>query len=281
MVRREIAGRRVLITGASSGIGAAIARALVASGATVTLTARRAERLESLAQQIRQPPDSRHHAAALVPESDARSESDNVFVFPGDITSPGHREALLEFAIESMGGLDTLVNNAGTGAIGRFLAAGEDRLRDIMEVNFFSVTEMIRLAAPALQSSGDGVIVNIGSVLGHRAMPSKSEYCASKFAIHGFTDALRAELAGAKPPIDVLLISPSTTESEFFDQLIENDGSSRRNPYGMPADIVARKTLQAIKKGKYELILSPGGKVLVWMDRLSPALAGWIARRIG
>jgi len=264
MARRKIAGRRVLITGASSGIGAALARALVSEGAIVTLTARRKDRLD-----------------ALLYELNTAGSSEVAFALVGDITDADHRSALIQFANEKMGGLDTLVNNAGTGAIGPFLEADESRLRKIMEVNFFAVTELIRTAASTLQANDDPVIVNIGSVLGHRAMPSKSEYCASKFAVHGFTDALRAELNGTESPIDVILVSPSTTKSEFFDQLIENDGSSTKNPYGMTADQVALKTIGAIERGKYEVILSASGKLLVWLDRLSPALAGWIARKIG
>lgn len=264
MARRNMAGRRVLVTGASSGIGAALARALVADGAIVTLTARRKDRLD-----------------ALFYELNTAGSAEVVFALAGDITDAEHRAALIPFAIEKMGGLDTLINNAGTGAIGSFLEADESRLRKIMEVNFFAATELIRSAAPALQASDDPVIVNVGSVLGHRAMPGKSEYCASKFALHGFTDALRAELTGAEKPIDVILVSPSTTKSEFFDQLIENDGSSTKNPYGMTTDQVARKTINAIERGRYEVILSASGKLLVWLDRLSPALAGWIARKFG
>lgn len=264
MTRRDISGRRVLITGASSGIGAALARELVAQGANVVLTARRKERLDALVYEL------------------SSSEENCAFALAGDITSAEHRAALLEFAIESMGGLNTIINNAGTGAIGPFLNAGEERLRKIMEVNFFAATELIRASAEILRASDDGVIVNIGSVLGHRAMPGKSEYSASKFAVHGFTDALRSELTtGDENSIDVILVSPSTTKSEFFDQLIENDGSSTKNPYGMTAEQVAKRTVQAIRRGKYEVILSASGKLLVWLDRLLPALAGWIARKFG
>lgn len=263
MARRDIAGRRVLVTGASSGIGAALATELVAQGALVTLTARRKDRLDALAEEL-------------------RAAGGEVWSLAGDLTSGEHRAALVEFADEQMGGLDTIVNNAGTGAIGPFLAAGESRLRKIMEVNFFAAAELIRVSAGSLVASGDGVIVNIGSVLGHRAMPSKSEYCASKFAMHGLTDALRAELTTGGPgSLDVILVSPSTTKSEFFDRLLENDGSAAKNPYGMTAEQVAIKVVHAIRRGKYEVILSAGGKFLVWLDRLSPALAGWFVKRFG
>src|SRR5205085_10807559 len=132
------------------------------------------------------------------------------------------------------------INNAGIGAVGPFEDAGEERLRRVMEVDFFAPAELIRGALPLLKGGHHPIIVNIGSVLGHRAVPGKSEYCASKFALHGFSDALRAELA--PQGIDVLLVSPSTTVSEFFD-VATRQGDGLRGPFGaMPAETVARRT---------------------------------------
>jgi len=119
--------------------------------------------------------------------------------------------------------------------------------------------------------------VNVSSVLGHRAVPDKSEYCASKFALHGFSDSLRAELVPRG--IDVLLISPSTTSSEFFDSAL---GTSNQNHYrfgAMSAESVARRAASAIAAGRHEIILSAGGKLLVWLDRLCPPLADWLVSR--
>ena len=106
----------------------------------------------------------------------------------------------------------------------RLSQAGEERLRRVMEVNFFAPVELIRSAIPLLREGKRPLIVNISSVFGHRAVPRKSEYCASKFALHGFSDALRAELA--REGIDVLLVSPSTTQSEFFDMVLEHESPS-------------------------------------------------------
>ncbi len=93
------------------------------------------------------------------------------------------------------GQVDLLVNNAGVGAIGPFADASADRMRSVMEVNFFAPVELTRSLLPSLRRGRASVICNISSVLGHRAVPNKSEYCASKFALHGWSDALRAELA--------------------------------------------------------------------------------------
>ena len=121
----------------------------------------------------------------------------------------------------------------------------------------------------------------MGSVLGHRAVPRKSEYCASKFALHGFSDALRAELTPLG--IHVLLVSPSTTHSEFFDRSRKSLEATVHQPAvrarAMPASMVARRTIQAMRTGRHEIILPATGKLLVWLDRLWPALADRLVAR--
>ena len=124
------------------------------------------------------------------------------------------------------------------------------------------------------------MIVNMSSVLAHRAVPLKSEYCASKFALHGFSDSIRAELS--RSGVGLLLVSPSTTDSEFFDQAIEDNTKKNWKIRGaMPPDKVAAKTIRAIKRGKHEVILSHGGRFLVWMDRLMPGIVDWIMAKYG
>jgi short-subunit dehydrogenase len=171
------------------------------------------------------------------------------------------------------------VNNAGIGGLGPFSAADEQRLRQIMEVNFFAPAEFIREALPSLRQGRQPIIVNISSVLGHRAVPGKSEYCASKFALHGLSDALRAELR--REGIDVLLVSPSTTQSEFFDRAL-GTRSMRQGRFGkLSADKVARRVAGAMRTGRHEIILSAGGRMLVWLDRLCPPLADWLVAHFG
>jgi short-subunit dehydrogenase len=147
-----------------------------------------------------------------------------------------------------------------------------------MEVDFFAPVELIRRALPLLKAGRKPIIVNLGSVLGHRAVPDKSEYCAAKFALHGFSDALRAEL---KPDgIDLLLVSPSTTRTEFFESVLEKNSNRREGAFGSAsAHSVARSTIRAIQRGKHEVILSCGGKLLVWFDRLLPTVANRVLAR--
>jgi short-subunit dehydrogenase len=260
MVFRRLVDRRVLLTGASSGIGEALARQLAAGGARLLLTARRQERLERLARELRE-------------------LGGGVWYCVGDISDPPIRHQLIRIAQERWGGLDLLINNAGLGAVGPFQNAHEDRLRHIMEVNFFAPAELIRLAIPLLKRGNEPLIVNIGSVLGHVAMPKKSEYCASKFALRGLTNALRIELMSEG--IDVLLVSPNTTRSEFFDSLLEQQGEVARNRWSMSTEDVARRVVKAIRRGRKQLILTTAGRGLVRLESLWPSLVRRLQARLG
>lgn len=261
MPRRPISGLRTIVTGATSGIGWELASELVRQGARVVVTGRRRERLAALADEVNNP--------------------DGLKTFCGDVTVAADRNGALDLAQQAFGGLDALVNNAGIGALGRFDEADEERLRRVFEVNLFAPAEFIREALPLLEKGQLPLIVNVGSVLGHRAVPEKSEYCASKFALHGLTDALRIELAPRG--IDVLLVSPSTTQTEFFDSASGASGQADSAfKFGaMSAETVARRIVRAMAIGRRETILSAGGKALVWLDRLCPPLAEWVIRRWG
>lgn len=253
MATRRLQNARVLLTGASAGIGRELALRLAAKKSQLVLTARRDDRLEELADEIEKTHGTKPNWIA------------------GDITDSDHRQSLLEACQSELGGLDVLINNAGVGAIGTFENASADRLRKVMEVNFFAPVELTRAALPLLREGNRPIIVNVSSVLGHRAVPKKSEYCASKFAIHGFSDALRAELSSTG--IDVLLASPSTTKTEFFENALEKE---EELPWlalgGQNPRTVARSIVRAIGWGRHEIILTPGGKLLVWLDRLCPPL---------
>lgn len=260
-MRRSLAGLRTIVTGASSGIGWHLALLLAARGAKVVAFARRRERLEEL-------------------ECLAEQRGQSILSVAGDVTKAEDRRAVLDCVQSHLGGLDCLINNAGSGALGNFDEAGPERLRQMMEVNFFAPAEFMREALPLLRDSGRAIIVNVGSVLGHRAVPGKSEYCASKFALHGLSDSVRAELAQDR--IDVLLISPSTTASEFF--TVASGDRDRRPKLGgkaMMPEAVARRIAGAMQSGKHEIILTAGGNFLVWLDRLCPPLADYLVARFG
>jgi short-subunit dehydrogenase len=260
-VKRSIAGSRSLVTGASGGIGRAMALELARQGSSVVLVARRAAALEQLIAEIR--------------SAGGRAE-----LVVGDITNPAVRRAALDCARESFGGLDILVNNAGRGAMGRFADASAGRLREVFELNFFAAAEMVRESLPMLQQGRQPIVVNIGSILGHRATPRNSEYCASKFALRGLTESLRAELG--QIGIDVLLVSPGTTESEFYEHVI-NPAEKQPWPEQKPlrADKVAKAVVRAIRLGKREIIPNFRGRLLVWLNRLAPWAVDRLMRRYG
>ena len=259
IARRTIKDCRAIVTGASSGIGRELSLELARQGARLVVTARREDRLQELCDEIRQ-------------------LGGEAWPVAGDITDSEHRQRVVDEVQDRYGGLDALVNNAGISAIGMFADARADRLRQIMEVNFFSAVEMTRLALPLLRKGIRPIIVNVSSVLGHRALPKKTEYCASKFALHGFSDSLRAELV--KEKIDVLLVCPGSTSTELFDVVIEKTEELNWERWSkMPAKKVAQKTVRAMRKGKQEIIMSKMGKFIVCLDRAIPRLANrWIAK---
>jgi short-subunit dehydrogenase len=259
MTKRAIAGSRAIVTGASGGIGCAIALELARQGADLVLVARRTDKLQVVAGEVR----SLGRRAELV---------------VGDVTDAATRSTAIHRAASALGGLDILVNNAGIGALGPFEQAAPERLRRIMEVNFFALAEMTRAAIPLLWQGGRPVIVNVGSILGQRGVPQSSEYCASKFAVEGFSQSLRAELAPAG--IDVLLVSPASTESEFFEHLIDEQGAiAFRSRRPASPEQVARQVVRAIGRGQQTLYPTWSAQFVHWLQRLSPSLMNRIVAR--
>jgi len=256
----QVDGAVAIVTGASSGIGWHLCRQLCQRGAVVVAVARREQRLLQLREEL-------------------ASGGDRFHFVVGDVTDAAVRGRAIELANRvGDGRLDLIVNNAGIGAIGPFELASEERLRRIMEVNFFAPCEWTRMALPLLRRGRNSVICNVSSVLGHRAVPDKSEYCASKFALHGWSDSLRAELASSG--IQVTLVSPSTTSSEFFDSVIDTQAGVKSKSVGSwTPERVARSTLAAIVARRSEVILSLGGKALVYADRIAPTLVNFAVQK--
>jgi short-subunit dehydrogenase len=259
MSKRTLQGQRVIVTGASSGIGRELTLQLCDRGAKVLATARRADRLVQL-------------------QTECIGRLGQVEIVVGDLTCAEHRSKLVERVQHSLGGLDILVNNAGAGAIGPFGDATSDRLRKVMEIDFFAPVELTRLCLPLLEKGNRPAILNIGSVLSHRAVPNKSEYCAAKFAQRGWAESLRVELASKK--IEVLMLSPSTTQSEFLNALLETPiGTKSKSLGSMSAKQVASRAIRVLERSKREMILSLGGHVLVWAGRLFPRITDRILGR--
>ena len=260
MARRQLAGLRVLVTGASQGIGRALCVSAAKRGCRVLAAARSKELLDQLAAEVRQAGGTIETVAA-------------------DVTSPADRQAMLDAALRHFGGLDVLVNNAGIGATGHFMESKPETLRQIFEVNFFGLAETIRTFLPTLRQGTTPAIVNISSIVGRRALPARGLYAASKFAVAGFSEAIRAELS--KDGIDVVVVNPGLTQTNFSQNLLE---ASARMKYdhlrGMTSEQVAEATLDAVAAGKAEITLTFRGKMLVLFTRVAPGLVDLIARRI-
>ncbi len=258
---RELRGRRFLITGATGGIGRSLAEQLAQSGGRLALAARSQAALDELAIRLRQTGTEAHTIA-------------------GDITIEADRQRLLATAVERLGGLDVLVNNAGIAAWGHFASSTEDVLRQIMEVNFFAPVELIRQAIPVLERGQQPAVVNVASMCGRRGMPAWPEYSASKFALCGMSEALRGELV--RFGIDLLLIVPGLTKTDLQKKMLRNDGKAKiEYDKGMPPEQVAGRIVQAIQRGGFETVIGSDAKWMLRFNRLFPRLLDWlIGRRI-
>ena len=249
----------MLITGASQGIGKALAQLAAARGVKVLAAARSAELLAELATEV-------------------RTQGGTLETVQADVTDSADRQKMVEAARTHFGGLDILVNNAGIGATGHYVDAGPERMRKIMEVNFFGLTETTRVFLPMLKKGNRPALVNISSIAGKRGIPARSEYSASKFAVQGFSDALRAELA--KDGVDVLVICPGFTATNFSQNMIEQKALIQYDHLrGMTPGQVATATLRAIAGGKNEIHLTSQGKLVAFVSRFFPRLADRIAKK--
>jgi short-subunit dehydrogenase len=253
--RIDLRGARVLLTGASSGIGHALALRLGREGARLVPASRNRERLDALAALVRQEGGEAHAVAA-------------------DVTDPAQRRHLVEATVAALGGLDVLVNNAGVGATGWFADATEERLRRLFEVNFFAATELTRLALPHLRTGRNPMLVNVSSVVGRRALPGISEYSASKFALTGWSEGIRPELR--RLGIHVLVVSPGGVETEFRENLVEERFRlGWQQGKRMPAERCARIIVAAMRRRANEVVITAGAKVGLWANRLFPRLVDW------
>ncbi len=258
MTDKPYQGKAVVVTGASSGIGRALALRLADQGARIALAARDAQRLDALAEECRQ-------------------RGGTAIAVPTDVTDEAQCKALIERTVAEFGRLDVLINNAGIGATGLLEELPDLTVfRQVMDVNFHGTVACTYYAVKHLKQT-QGRIVNISSLGGKSPLPYNTNYIASKHAVHGFSDSLRMELAQAG--VSVTLICPYWVVTEFHERLMDKDGTPR-GPQGraiysqktMTADQCAAITLKAAAKRKREVLMGPGWWA-VWLRLIAPGLA--------
>ncbi|MBI5499896.1 MAG: SDR family oxidoreductase [Deltaproteobacteria bacterium] len=257
--------RVALVTGASSGIGAALAREFAREGADVVLCARREERLEAVAK-------------------DVEAAGRKALVAGCDVRKDGDCERVVAAAIERFGKLDVVVANAGFGVVGRVDELALEDYRRQMEVNVFGVLRTFQAALPELKKSRGRFVVT-GSVSGHVPLGNTSAYCMSKFAVRGWAEAAHDELA--RDGVTVTLVSPGFVETDI--RRIDNQGKLRegaRDPIPkwlrLSAEGAARAIVVAAADRKREVVLTVHGKAAVFAYRHFPWLVqGVLARAVG
>ena len=252
----QLKGARAIVTGASSGIGRAIAIEFARRGARIMLAARRADLLAELAEQI-----SREGGSAAP--------------MPIDVTEAGAPERLAAETLARFGGVDLLVNNAGIGLHAGVADASAADVEALFRLNVLAAAAMIRAVIPSMRQQRSGMVINISSVAGRIVIPRIGYYSASKFALTAIGDALRLEEG---PQIRVMNVFPGTTRSSFGENRL---GIRARAPHqrmpAVPAEKVARRIAAGVEGNRSSVYIS------LVPDRIGVAVnhvAGWAVARV-
>ncbi len=252
----------VWITGASSGIGEALAREYARRGARLVLSARSQDKLQSLADEL----------------------GGETLVLPLDVTDFDAMPAKTEQVLQHFGQIDILINNAGVSQRGWAEACGFAVDRRLMDINFFGPVALTRAVLPHMRRRKQGVIAVTSSVMGKVQTPRRTAYAASKHAIQGWFDCLRCEVW--RDNIQVTLLLPGYVHTNLSYHALDAGGKphgrmDRIQANGMPADRCARKMIRAIERGREEVIISGLQEWLAaWMKRFLPRLYSAVAKRL-
>ena len=243
-----------VVTGASSGIGRATAVMFAQAGASVVVAARNERALQDLAAS------SHDLAGEIVP-------------WRTDVSDPDAVAVLAAFAAERFGRIDTWVNAAAVALYAGVQDTEPAEVRRVLEVNVVGTANGVRAALPVMEAQGRGTIINIGSVESRRALPYQGAYAASKHAVKGLTDALRAELAHTGSPVRAVLVMPSSINTPFFRHARSKIGVMPQPfPPVYEPETVAEAILHAARHPIAEIVVGGGGAGLTMLERISPRL---------
>lgn len=255
----KLTGKLVLITGASTGIGAASARAFVRHGARVVGVARNRQRLDSLSEEL--------------------GGEERFVPLAADVTDADSMRDMTSQVLGRIGLPDVVVANAGVGLDALFVEMKEEVLQTVLDVNVLGLLRTVRPFLPPMIERGSGRVLFISSVVGKRGIPHYAGYAASKFALHGMADSLHCELHGTGVSLGVLC--PTSTTSEFHDRIMHEGPPQRRyRPRLQSAETVARAIVRMAGSRRREMVLSAEARFMVFVDQVAPRLVDAILARM-
>jgi NADP-dependent 3-hydroxy acid dehydrogenase YdfG len=259
-VSGPLSGKVVAVTGASAGIGRAAVFAFAREGARVAAAARRLERLQSLQAEL----------GALGAE---------VLVMETDVADAAQVSRFVAATVERFGRLDVLVNNAGYGVRGTVEATPVSSYERLMGVNYMGTVHGCQAAIPIMRKQGAGVIVNVSSIVGHRALPTGGAYAATKAAQISLTEALRAELRGTG--VHACCVYPVGTQTEFGEVAARESGEGVTAGVGpqQTAEQVAAAIVSCAKRPRAEVYPYAPARAITWLNAVAPGLCDWLAWR--
>ena len=257
----ELAGKVVVVTGASMGIGEEIAKAFAADGAGVVVLSRDSGRAEAARARIGMP--------------------DRTVALSCDVRHTEDIDRVLALTLHHFKRIDVWINNAGHGLLDSIAHADLSACHDMFETNFFGALSAMQAVIPVMRQQGGGTIINISSVAGHIPIPFHATYSATKFALNAISKAARVELK--KDNIHVLTVCPGYVRTAFGDNAVQGIEMKKVRPSqvrGIPAERVARATLQGYLKGKREVIVPWTMHISVKLYQLFPGLLEWTMGRM-
>jgi short-subunit dehydrogenase len=262
MMKYRFKDKVVIVTGASSGIGEAIAREFSRAGSKVVLAARSEAKLAEIVSQI-------------------KAENREAIYVRTDVCIEDECRELINKTVEKYGKIDILVNNAGISMRASFLDVDLRVIHRLMEVNFWGTVYCTKYALPYLIDAR-GSLISVSSVAGFHGLPGRTGYSASKFAIHGFLETIRIE--NLKKKLHVMIIAPGFTSTEIRKHALTADGSEQgESPRDegklMSPEYVARWVLKGIRKRKRNKLLTWDGKLTALFQRIVPEFVDWVYYR--